>query len=225
MKRIIFFLMAIALIVFYSCNDDEEHYSLGDVWLSMGFINVPDTSAHSFFVVTDNKDTLLPLANNVPYYETKDQQRVIVNYTILDDADTLGNKYWVKINNLQDVLYKKAIAFSANITDSLGNDPIQVKDVWLTNQILNFDLGFYGGSKTHLVNLTYNPDDIIAKKTPMELELRHNAQNDSLPYYLRAIVSFDLGELIPKGSDSINFEVKYLNLKNEKKTLPGTVGN
>ncbi len=225
MKRIFFFFMAVVLLGFFSCNDDEELYSLGDVWLSMGFINVPDTSAHAFYIVTDNSDTLLPLANNVPYYETKDQQRVIVNYTILDDADTLGNKYWVRINNLQDVLYKKAIAFSEDIKDSLGNDPIQVKDVWLTNQILNFDLGFYGGSKTHLVNLTYNPDDITANKSPMELELRHNAQNDSLPYYLRAIVSFDLSEIVTNESDSINFEVKYLNLTNEEKILTGTMGN
>jgi hypothetical protein len=226
MKPIIFFLMAVALLVFYSCNDDEDYYSLGDVWLSMGFINVPDTSACSFYVVTDNSDTLLPLANNVPYYETKDQQRVIVNYTILDDADTLGNKYWVKINNLQNVLFKEIVELTGENDDSLGHDPINVEDVWLSNTILNFELGFYGGGKTHLINLVCDNEQFITGNiSPLELELRHNAQQDSFPYYLRAVVSFDLSKLAENRNDSINFNVKYLNLENEEKTLPGTLGN
>ncbi|MBN1924868.1 MAG: NigD-like N-terminal domain-containing protein [Prolixibacteraceae bacterium] len=223
MNRIYLLLAFVMVIGFYACDNNDEYYSLGDIWLSMGFINVPDSGNNSFFIVADNGDTLLPLANDVPYFEIEDQQRVIVNYTILADADTLKNKFWVKINNLQDVLFKEIVELTAENNDSLGHDPINIEDVWLSKNILNFELGFYGGGKTHWVNLVYDNEQFSGNISPLKLELRHNALQDSLPYYLRAVVSFNLSKLAEYSNDSINFSINYTNLQNQEKTLFGTM--
>ncbi len=217
------FLFVLGAGLFASCSDSEDYYSLDDVWISMGMVQQPDSTGESFFIITDNRDTLIPLASNVPYLETNNQQRVFVNYTILGDANTTGTKFWVKINNLQEVLLKNLLPLTPENSDSLGDDPIHVVDAWLSaGCFLNLDLAFPGGETVHWVNMVYTAFPLSGAESPVELELRHNERNDTLNFPLRAIVTFDLSALQQIGNDTVEFVVRYQNLDGVMKNFSGT---
>ncbi|HYQ58277.1 MAG TPA: NigD-like C-terminal domain-containing protein, partial [Draconibacterium sp.] len=73
--------------------------------------------------------------------------------------------------------------------------------------LLNFKLKYWGYNKTHFLNLVKQPGEITADDQPIQLELRHNANNDpeSIPY--TAYVSFSLNSLRINELDSVRFEV------------------
>ena len=91
--------------------------------------------------------------------------------------------------------------------DSIGNDPIIVKDAWIANNMLNFKLKYWGRYETHFINLVKQPGALTAVDQPIQLELRHNNNDDdeAIPY--TAYVSFHLDSLIVAGLDSVRFDV------------------
>jgi len=92
--------------------------------------------------------------------------------------------------------------------DSIGNDPIIVQKHWVTNNLLNLELKYWGRNEIHFINMVKQPGVLTADKQPFELELRHNANDDeeAIPYV--ALVSFQLDSLQVAGVDSVSFKVK-----------------
>ena len=75
MKRINSFLfVALVSLLFVSCNDDEG-YSLGDVWRSMAIVENPDDES-SFFFTLDNGKQMWTVSTSNPQYKPKDRQRI-----------------------------------------------------------------------------------------------------------------------------------------------------
>ena len=73
--------------------------------------------------------------------------------------------------------------------------------------MLNFELQYYGGEKTHFINLVKQPGPTASGSDPILLELRHNDNGDTQHYPLTAIVTFDLSSLKVAGQDSVKFKV------------------
>ena len=210
MKKIVFGILVGFLFVLTGCSDDDG-YSLSDMWIGFGIFQADD--ADNYKIVMDNKDVLIPIASNYPpgWGERLDNgERVLVNYTILDEIlDDAGEieSYYVKVNSIEDILMKGVMDITPENEDSIGNDPIVVVDYWMTDSLLSFKLKYWGYNEIHFLNLVKQPGDILTENQPIELELRHNANDDDDAIYYTAYVSFSLNSLRIEGLDSVRFVV------------------
>lgn len=208
MKKIVYLVLAVTLISFSGCNDDDG-YSLSDIWIGFG---VMKTDGDSYSIVMDNDDVLSPVASNyVPGWQNnfENGDRVWINYTILDEelnTDGTVKQYYVKVNEIDDILMKGILDITEENADSIGNDPIIVQEYWMTDSLLNLKLKYWGYNKVHYLNLVKQPGDLTENSQPIALELRHNANDDdeSVPY--TAFVSFSLNDLRVEGLDSVQFQ-------------------
>ena len=191
---------------FLGNNFDQEH-SRDNAWIGFGLIH-KDTAAQAFTVELDNGDILYPEENSGWYNTVANQQRVLANYTITGskkDSLSTVTRYDVKINSLRNILYKGIFAITPAKEDSIGHDPIHVKDHWLKGNMLNFELSYLGGSKIHYINLVREPG--AASTGPVILQLRHNNNSDPETIRMSAVVTFDLSSLKVAGKDSVTFKV------------------
>lgn len=212
MKKIVLGILVGVLFVFAGCSDDDG-YSLNDMWIGFGVLQKSDAASPSESpkIIMDNKDVLAPIASNYPpgwLDKLDDGERLLVNYTILDEElDDAGEVtlYYVKVNQIDDVLMKGIMDITPEDEDSIGNDAIIVEDFWMTDSLLNFKLKYWGYNTIHFLNLVKQPGEILEENQPIELELRHNANEDDESIPFTAFVSFSLNGLRIEGSDSIEF--------------------
>ncbi len=211
MKKIVFGLMIALVVMFTSCIDDDG-YSLNDQWLGFGMVIGEESG--SYQIIMDNKDVLNPVAASDPGWQNdfENGDRALVNYTILDEElndDGTIKSYWVKVNNIEDVLMKGVFDITDDNADSIGYDPIIVDKFWMTDSLLNFKLKYWGYSGMHFLNLVKQPGELTEADQPIQLEIRHNANgdDDAIPY--TAFVSFSLNELRISELDSVVFEFSW----------------
>jgi hypothetical protein len=191
MKTLKFFIMMIAAglssTLFYSCLDDDG-YSLGDFTVRVATI-VP-IGETSYYLRLDDGKTLWPAAPINSYYKPQENQRAIVNYTILSDAKD-GYDHWVKVNGIENILTKNIAASEGIKNDSIyGTDPVGLTDLWIGDNYLNVGFkAYFGGVKKHFINLIPSDED----DSGLVYELRHNAYDDPSPGYLqKSLVAFRL---------------------------------
>lgn len=207
MKRLAFYLMVGLMFSFISgCNMDGEGYSLNDAWVGFGLVQKDIASGQSKIVMDDN-EVLFPLANDYVWDKLENNERVLVNFAILGNRknENHDEQYYVKINSWRKILYKGILDISPEIEDSIGNDPIHVKDTWVKKNMLNFELEYRGGGKVHFINLVKRPGSITAQ--PVILELRHNNNHDPESIPMSAVVTFDLSKLKVQGKSGTQFKI------------------
>jgi len=213
------FLVGIMALSMTSCEfDDDDAYSLSDVWVSFGIFYEDDDASQGYSILLDNGDVIYPVATNVALDQYDDSSRVLVYYTILDDKESSGenDEYLVKINSMRNILMKGILDITEEIEDSIGSDPIIVKDVWFSGGLLNFELKYWGNYKVHYINLVKQPGELTAADQPFKLEIRHNDNNDSHNISYSAYVSFDLSKLKVASLDSVRFEVTATDYYNDE---------
>jgi hypothetical protein len=188
--------------------DDDGDYSLDKVWVGFGLVDKGAASG-SYTIKMDDGEVLYPVTNSRFDNEVFDKERVLVNFTILGNKDNPDHNeyYYVKINSLRKILYKGIFDITPAKEDSIGKDPIYVQDKWIKNNMLNFELRYWGGYKTHFINLVKQPGPINTANGPVILELRHNNNDDSGDFPLSAFVSFDLSALKVAGKNSTPFKI------------------
>jgi hypothetical protein len=188
--------------------DDDGVYSLDKVWVGFGLVDKGAASG-LYTIKMDDGEVLYPVTNSRFDNEVFDKERVLVNFTILGNKDNPDHNeyYYVKINSLRKILYKGIFDITPAKEDSIGKDPIYVQDKWIKNNMLNFELRYWGGYKTHFINLVKQPGAINTANGPVVLELRHNNNNDSDDFPLSAFVSFDLSALKVAGKNSTPFKI------------------
>jgi len=218
MKKIVFGILVGLLFVFAGCNDEEEGYSLYDQWIGFGIVENTD----SYRIILDDGEVLLPVAfggydssydNDYSgnHQEIEAGDRVLVNFTILDDKVNEAGEiiaYYVKINSARKILMKGILDITPENEDSIGNDAIIVQEHWVTNNLLNLQLKYWGRNEIHFINLVKQPGVLTASNQPFELELRHNSNEDDEAIPFVALVSFELDSLQVAGIDSVRFKVK-----------------
>jgi len=232
MKKIVFGILMGFMFVFTSCLDDDDGYSLNNAWVGFGMVQ----KGNSNKIVMDNGDVLLPVAYSYPTTgydhgssgedrQLKDGDRILVNYTILDDRTNDAGKvvaYLVRINSAQKVLLKGILDITEENKDSIGNNPIIVKEWWMTDSLLNFQLKYWGRNKVHFINLVKQPGALTAEGQPFELELRHNSNGDDEAIPFNAFVSFNLDSLRVPGLDSVKFVVTGTDYDKKDFKIEGT---
>ena len=209
MKKILMMMMAVSSLMLTACLDDEEGYSLGKVWISLG--EVESQGSGSALVRLDDGALLFPVAGEGPLSLPEEGTRILVNYTIVGDKliNETTKEYYIRLNSWREVLKKGIIDLTPAMEDSIGNDPVIVEDIWVSrNQLLNMELKYFGRNKVHFINLVKAPGPLTAEDQPFELEFRHNDNGDDPVYSMNALVSFDLSALQVAGADSVRFRVK-----------------
>ena len=165
--------------------------------------------------VTVWETIIYPTAKQSLVMHRHDNDRVLVNFSIIGNKNNENHDehYYVKINSLRKILYKGILDITPEIEDSIGNDPIDVKDKWIKNNMLNFELRYRGGSKIHFINLVKQPGAITTE--PVILELRHNNNDDPDNIPMLAVVTFDLSSLKIQEKKSTQFKVIAKDLDGE----------
>ncbi|MFW6310052.1 MAG: NigD-like protein [Prolixibacteraceae bacterium] len=230
MKKYFFGILLLGLtVILTGCLEDEDSYSLGKMWVGFGVIEEVNFDPPDYKITLDNGDVLIPVAseNYYRWYYTgsydqssrlKSGDRILINYTILDDkTDDAGEveHYYIKVNSVKKILKKGILDITEENQDSIGNDPIIVKEVWMTDTLLNFEMKYWGRYKTHFINLVKQPGELTAADQPVELELRHNANDDVTDIPFVSFVSFDLNKLRIEGLDSVSFRVTAVDYDGE----------
>ena len=205
-------LLVLILSSAFACSDNDG-YSLGDFRINIATV-VPEGDT-SYYLLLDNGDKLRPSISDV-YYSAKANQRVFLNYTIL--SDTKGNyDYYIKINDIWNILTKPVIELTAANADSIGNDAVKINEFWIGNDYLNASFAFnYGGVRPHAINMVKN---MIAPNKDggfLHLEFRHNSYNSPSNRLFDGFASFDLKRFREEGRDSIPIKIKVKEWNGEK---------
>lgn len=234
MKKIFFGILVGFLFVLSSCLDDSEGYSLDHYWVGFGIVNYENPEASDFRITMDNGDVLLPIATGAHHsghYHLSDSHhhidngdRIMVNYTILGEEKNQDNEieaYYVKINSAKKILTKHILDITPENADSIGNDPVLVKDVWMTDSLLNFKFKYWGSSEVHFINLVKEPGVITPDDQPVELEFRHNSNGDGEDVPFVAYVSFKMNEIQIEGQETVSFVVRATDYEGEEFVYEG----
>ena len=208
MKKVVFLLLIIVSGFLTSCETNDDHCSQGDVWVGLGLIQ-KDAGSGSYIIAMDDGEILYPANADTIWPGLKNHDRVLTNFVILGNKDNPNHdeQYYVEIYSLRKILYKGILDITPAIEDSIGNDPISVKDHWLKNDMLNFELQYFGGSKVHYINLVKKPGVINLENGPVILELRHKTNGDNEQFPLSAMVTFDMSSLKVAGKTSTPYKI------------------
>ena len=224
LKLIIPAILGVGLI-FTSCVKDDEHYSIGDFIVSFGTIEQKSTALNDYVIHLDAGDNVIPLTTAVPSFEIKTNQRVLVSFNPLSDEKLTDSTvtYQAKINSLRDILFKGIKKYTEVADDSMGHDPIIVRDSWIskTGGILTIDIKYYTQGSVHYINLIDNGEANGIDK-PFVLELRHNARGDRSDYPATGYVSFKLDYLKLAGKTETKFFIRYTDYDGRRIDLPKT---
>ncbi|NDV47561.1 hypothetical protein D0T49_10930 [Paludibacter sp. 221] len=190
-KKLLFLLLFTVFMV--SCKDDG--YSLDYYWIDIATVENTGQRSAFYFRLDDNTLMFTAASNFYNYYRPKDGQRIIANYTILNDKPE-GSAYDhdVRLNDVFEVLTKEVYSITPETEDSIGNDPINIVDMWIGNDYLNVEFEFKGLNKVHFINLVSDANKTYTDGK-VHLEFRHNAYGDMPSYRRRGIVSFNLKSL------------------------------
>jgi hypothetical protein len=208
MKKYLSGFLVLFTLILGGCFDSDDGYSLGDIWVDFGIVVRQGSGSYDFTLKTDHGDVLFPVAAEIPL-EVEDGSRVMINYTVLGNKKTGGNgsEYFVRINSLTKILKKGILDITTQNKDSIGNDPVEVSDHWVANNLLNLKIKYLGDTKVHYINLVKKPGLLTSASQPVELELRHNRNGDENRFPFAAYVSFDLTAIKIAGLDSVKYKV------------------
>lgn len=200
-----------------SCLDDNNDWadSFKDTLLGMGTVQTLDEDDYYFLL--DEGSKLYPTdRSEVRNYEAKDGQRAFVYFDELPE-ELPGYEYNAKVRYIEDILTKDIYHMPAEKADSIGDDPINITQMWTTRQdYLNIECQFYhnnDNSRKHMLSLVVNeastdegdPDYVT-------LEFRHNANQDPANEPGLAIVSYKLDAISPllEGKKGLRIRVRTL---------------
>ncbi len=220
-------LLAVLMIglLFSACLDDDDGYSIGDFMISFGVIEKSGIEDDDSFVIhLDNGDKVVPVTTSISWFETKNNQRVWVNFNPLDDAVNADEKktYYANISELKNILYKNISKKAEVSDDSMGHDPIVVKDSWISgDSILNVEFKFYSEGSVHYINLL-DIGEGNGIDEPYIFELRHNAREDKESYPVTGYVSFKLNPIKLPSQNEVKFYIRYTDYEGRRIDLPHT---
>lgn len=125
--------------IFQSCLDDDDSNPL----FTVGTIKTLSDSEGDFYVLLDEDSKLFPGdMSNLHNYKAVDGQRAFVFFDELPE-EMPGYEYNAKIRWIEDILTKDIYFMPAEKEDSIGDDKINITQMWLTRKdYLNIECQF-----------------------------------------------------------------------------------
>jgi len=222
--RVIFPAVLVIGFLLTACLDDyNHHYYCGDnVAVSFGLVQ-KNTADASFVINLDNGSIVTPSSTSTSFTPL-DSDRVWVRYSPVSNTKLTDStfNYLSKIYSIKEILFKDIKKLSQVSEDSVGHDPIYVRDSWISpKDILNLDLKFYTNGSVHYINLLDNGEG-NGVANPYILELRHNARGDANRYLVNAFVSFKLNNLRVAGQSQVKLFIRYTDYNGNRIDIPKT---
>ena len=210
-------------ILFTSCLKDDNYYSIGDLFVSFGTIEKRSTTVNDYIIHLDDGNQVIPAGTSAPLVQLRNNQRVWVYFNPLGDTKLSDStvRYIANIVSMKDILFKDIRKFTEVSDDSMGHDPVMVREAWIskTGGILTLELKYFTQGSTHYINLIDNGEGNGIDK-PFVLELRHNARGDRKDYPATAFVSFKLDYLKLTGKKVTDFIIRYTDYDERRIDLP-----
>ena len=174
----------------HSCLDEKvDSYAR----LTIGTIEVIEDN--DYFFTLDDGTTMYPGdTTNIHNYTPVTGQRAIVYFDLLDE-EVPGYDYNALIYRIENILTKDIYHMPTEKEDSIGDDRINLNNVWISGNYVNVQYQFYYNAesgKTHMLNLVVNDSAPLPADAPLPLEFRHNAYGDTPLQGGTGIVSFRL---------------------------------
>jgi hypothetical protein len=214
-------------LLFSACSDDDDdYYSIGDFIVSFGVIDKTGTSAddNSFVILLDNGDKVAPVSSSHYIHDLNDNQRVWVNFNPLDDKENDDNTktYYANIMDMRTILYKNISKMAEVSDDSMGHDPVIIKDSWISgDSILNVEFKYYTQGSVHYINLL-DINEGNGVDQPYIYEFRHNARGDEKNYLVSGFVSFKLNPIKLPSQNKVEFYIRYTDYDGKRIDIPHT---
>ncbi len=153
-------------------------------------------------------------------YEFEEGDRVLASFIVLQKMDEgLPYDYVIELRSISKVPVKDIIELNEVNRDTLGVAGVTFNQPWVAGSYLNVEFSFLGKDKTHLFNVSYDPDNQPVEEDQVRLVFHHKDYEDEKYAMYRGITSFNLESLgmplIPpytikfEGLDVYGREVKY----------------
>lgn len=192
MKKLLTGIIVLFLII--SCNNDDVN-SNDKNWQAIATVENPTLST-TFNFRLDNGDLMYTNTAGLLNYKPKDGQRIIANYSFIETnsaaSSTIKNN--VKLNDAYEILTKGIFKIKPAQQDSIGNDQIEIRSIWVGSDYLNVEFVYLGYNKNHYINLVLD-DAKTYTDNKTHLEFRHNANGDYPSSSKWGMASFDLKSL------------------------------
>ena len=192
MKKLLIGMLVVFLIT--SCNNNEVN-SNDKNWQAIATVENP-TLGTTFNFRLDNGDLMYTNTAGLLNYKPKDGQRIIANYSFIETnsaaSSTIKNN--VKLNDAYEILTKGIFKIKPAQQDSIGNDQIEIRSIWVGSDYLNVEFVYLGYNKNHYINLV-SDDSKTYTDNKVHLEFRHNANGDYPSSSKWGMASFDLRSL------------------------------
>ncbi|MBV5282003.1 MAG: NigD-like N-terminal domain-containing protein [Paludibacter sp.] len=192
MKKLLTGIIVLFLII--SCNNDDVN-SNDKNWQAIATVENP-TLATEFNFRLDNGDLMHTNTTALLNYKPKDGQRIIANYSIIEPTLPASStiKSNVRLNDAYEILTKGIFKIKPAQQDSIGNNEIEIKSIWVGSDYLNVEFVYLGYNKNHYINLV-SDDAKTYTDNKVHLEFRHNANSDYPSSSKWGMASFDLRSL------------------------------
>lgn len=140
--------------------------------------------------------------------ETGDGRWYVKGFAMREKGDDVLE---VKLSSMKQALSKNVLKLSESSEEELGNDPVNVENIWLSGSYINMLNGHnYDSGKSgaiHKVNLVF--DDARSGPDTLYFSLRHNAAGDKGDTYTSYYTSFPFKEYIPSGKTGCVVTVEW----------------
>lgn len=189
MKQLFIGILLLFLVI--SCNDDVN--SNENNRIDIATVENPTLST-TFNFRLDDGSLMHTNTSGLLNYKPRDGQRIIANYSFLEP--TLAPAMYiasrdVKLNDVYEILTKGIFKIKPAQQDSIGNDQIEIKNIWIGSDYLNVEFVYLGYNKNHFINLV-SDDSKTYTDNKVHLEFRHNANSDYPSNSNWGMASFDL---------------------------------
>jgi hypothetical protein len=194
-KRILPVIIVFSVMILFSgCekeHNDKYYYVLGDMHVT----------TDSALIISDDNERLLISNRSGISSVIKDKDRIYAYFTINDKKISSDTLYIISLYSIEKVLMKPIFVLTPGTLDSIGNDPLSVRSLWITKKYLNLSFRYFGNNQKHYINLTRQEGSVPVDT--ISLEIRHNNKNDEPFNEIYALVSFDLASIQNTLKDSV----------------------
>lgn len=169
-----------------SCLDDN------DVVYYLAIATIRTTEGNDRYFTLDDGEKMH--SQQTTFGTLEDGQRVYVYFDMLDEKVD-GYEYNITVKGIEKILTKERFVMDEETVDSIGDDKINITQIWFGDGYLNIKFQFRGTrnpEKLHMVNLVQNTIKEANEEEEgyISLEFRHNAYSDRRTEVLNGIVSF-----------------------------------
>lgn len=203
----------IILPMLQSCLNDWEDDERSS--LTLGTVRI--VNGKEYYFALDEGTKMFPGdTTQIHNYTLTEGQRAFVYFNLLDEKVD-GYDYNARINHIENILTKDIYFMPAEKADSIGDDCINLNNMWITDNYLNIQYQLYHSDdpcKKHMLNLVVNEasDGKNDKEGYVTLEFRQNAFGDNYGTPAPGIVSFKLDKIanLLEGKKGLNIRVNSL---------------